>query len=281
MATGVPGVELSERSGEGGGEGDDDGERRRRVRYEALSDAELVAAMRRNDLRALGEFSLRFRPLLVDQARRAGIPPDDRDERVTDFLCDFALQLVEAPRPPRSLAAYLVASFRNRVVSDHRRRARQEARDRRESDDVGAAGERAVASACSEYSLRAVHGPDGEGDASLPPAVAGLARWLAATLTDDERQLLTWVAHYVPTRLVAEWLGINHSAAKVRISRLRARLRAAAVRHAAGLPDEERRELLRFFRHSPAFAGVPTPPTPCARSRTTQTRRQVAEEHEP
>jgi DNA-directed RNA polymerase specialized sigma24 family protein len=269
------GGELSERREEG----EDAEARHGRPRHEVLDDAELVAAMRRNDLRALREFGLRFRPLLVDQARRAGVAPDDRDERVTEFLCDFALHLVETHRLPRSLAAYLVTSFRNRVVSDHRARARRDAHDAHESDDVGAAGEQAVAGACSEYSLRAVHGPAAEGEAPLPPAVARLAAWLAGTLTDAERQLLTWVAHYVPTRLVAEWLGINHSAAKVRISRLRARLRAAAVRHAADLPDDERRELLRFFRHAPAFAG--DAPTPGARSRTTQTRRRVAEEHEP
>jgi hypothetical protein len=255
----------------------------------ALADAELVAAMRRNDLRALHEFSLRFRPLILDQARRAGIPAGEREECVAEFLVDLALRLVEMERVPRTLAAYLAAAFRNRAASAHRDRARRDARDAGEASEVGGGGERAVASACSEHSLRVVHGPGADDGAPLPPAVAALAGRLHARLTESERELLTWAAHYVPTRVIAGWLGVGHSAAKLRLWRLRARLRDDTVRYAAALAPAEREELLRFFRRAAALdedalatieRGTPpvAAPTPPSIPGPSPTRRRVAEE---
>jgi len=261
------------------------------ARQAALADVELVAAMRRNDLRALHEFSLRFRPLLLDQARRAGIPAGEREECVAEFLVDLAVRLVEMERAPRALAAYLAAAFRNRTASAHRDQARRDARDAGEASEIGGGGERAVASACSEHSLRVVRGPGADDGTPLPPAVAALATQLRARLTDPERELLTWAAHYVPTRVIAGWLGVGHSAAKLRLWRLRARLRGDAVRYAAALPLAEREELLRFFRRAAALdddalatieRGTPpsAAPTPTPTPGASPTRRRVAEEQQ-
>ena len=85
--------------------------------------------------------------------------------------------------------------------------------------------------------------------------------------------MLVWLAHHVPQRTIAEWQGLSYEVAAKRATRLRARLRAAAVRFAEALPVQERHELDLFFRRAGIVttpvtpAETPTMPTPVRRSR--------------
>lgn len=212
------------------------------------SDAELVLAMRRNEPGAFREFFCRFAPLIAAMARARRLPSAGLTERVNEFLDDAALRLSRvASTPPHSLAAYLAASFRRRdhnLVRDMR--CRERLRDAY-SVEAGGGSERAVLSATSEDAVRISHGPGWE-RAVLSPAIERLALALEEGLSEGDRQLLAWLGARVPQREIALWLGVTHGAMRVRITRLRARLRDAALRHAFRLDGAERAEIARFFR---------------------------------
>ncbi len=89
----------------------------------------------------------------------------------------------------------------------------------------------------------------------MPSGVTRLAELLSARLSDEERQLLAWVAEGVPQRVIAEWLGINREAAKKRIARLCRRLRGAATVLSAELPPETRREIDRLLHRAGEHRG--------------------------
>lgn len=222
-----------------------------RARYRAMSDAELVVAIRRNSLDALREFYARFEPMLMRHGRRAGISNDLTAECTNDVLAEVATRLATPKaRVPRLLAPYLIRSFRHRVINAARDRARRERRDHaaaEEDDDT--AEEPAVRTACSEYAIRASHGPGWE-IPPLPLVLERLSALLGEALTPEEHLLVSWVSAYVPLRFITAWLGIERSAAKMRISRVRARLKAVAMEHALAQDDDDRQELVRFFRRS-------------------------------
>ncbi|HEU4631437.1 MAG TPA: hypothetical protein VFS08_16915 [Gemmatimonadaceae bacterium] len=242
-------------------------------------DAALVAALRREERAALVELYTRFTPLLVRCARAWGAAPADRDELAAEVLGDVALTLMRHTTPvPRSLAAYLVTALRHRMGAAARAAAR--IRPPASSPDRGARrGGRATADPrahdgrhhdprhvgsdvardaedafCSEHSRRAA-APDPAAEATRP-ALARLAAHLDAQLDEDERLLLAWLAHHVPLRVAAGWLGLPYDTVAKRAQRLRARLRAAAARYVATLPDAERREVQRVLRRG--ASGVPS-----------------------
>ena len=223
------------------------------------SEAELVAAMRRNDAEAFREFFRRFAPLVTALARARRVPAAGLSERVDEFLNDAALRLARITSPPPgSLAAYLAISLRRRDYNHLRDlRCRERLRDAYSVDGAGGS-ERAILGATSEHAVRTSHGPGWEHGA-LSPAIERLALALEQGLTDDERQLLAWLGARVPQREIAVWLGVTHGAMRVRVTRLRARLRDAALRHAFRLEGWERAEIARFFRRAeieiPAAAG--------------------------
>lgn len=212
------------------------------------SDAELVAAMRRNEPGAFREFFARFAPLVTALARARWTGSGELSERITDFLDDTALRLCRATTPvPRTLAAWLAAAFRRRDLNAMRDlRCRERLREEY-SADAGGRSERVMPGATSENAMRASHGPAWEALA-LSPAIEQLALALERGLSGDERQLLAWLGARVPQREIAAWLGATHGATRVRITRLRARLRDAALRHAYRLDGPDRAELTRFFR---------------------------------
>jgi len=191
-----------------------------------MGDAALVAALRCQDESALREFYLRFRPMLLVVAARCGVPPGEREPLVEDCLTDIAIHFISVPAsPPRSLAAYLARSLRNRVLNAERARLRAAA-----AHGVGTAGEptEGQLAGSSEHARRA----SGELDEPpLSPALQRLAATLVAGLSEDDRLLAAWMSQCAPARDIAVWLGIAHKAASKRIERLRERLQAAALRH--------------------------------------------------
>lgn len=221
----------------------------------ALSDRELVERMRRYDSAALREFFARFEPLLMRAAYGMAVQTALRHEVVMQCLDDAAISLMRHTTPvPRSLAAYLLTAFRHDVINARRDERRRHAQHRTAVREGSAASEWIVLEASSEHAVRASRGPAYQDD-GFAPVLARLARALDEQLSEDERRLLTWVGHWVPQRLIAEWLGISYGAVRVRILRLRDRLHAAATRYAGCLSTEEQRLLQHFFRRTS------TPPT--------------------
>jgi len=213
-----------------------------RMRWRATSDTELVAAVRQGDFEALREFYARFEPLLARYAARAGLAFESWEDEAHDVLCDVVLALLAGDSRTRggvrSVHGYVIRAFRNRMLDAHRA---SERRDARETD------ERMVLESCSEYAVRQSAGA--LSNAHEPsPAIARLATVLDAALTAEERQMLIWVSNAVPMREIAQWLGIGYSAAKVRLSRLRSRLRERALRHVNECAGAEREELVGFLR---------------------------------
>jgi RNA polymerase sigma factor (sigma-70 family) len=215
---------------------------------ESWSDQELLQRMRRDDDVAIREFYRRFTPVLWKVARQEHVQPALRDDVVTDCLSDSAIHFMQATvAAPANLTGYLVSAFRHRVANDRR------ATERRVATGTAAAwsgdGEHVVREACSEASIRASAGPASE-TPPLSPVLERLSRVIDSGISDDERQMLRWVSASIPQRLIAEWLGITHNAARVRVLRLRERLIEIALRSDVARSPGERAELYEFFRRS-------------------------------
>jgi DNA-directed RNA polymerase specialized sigma24 family protein len=211
-------------------------------------DRALVMAMRAGDSPALAEFYRRFRPVLMVAAGRLSAVVD-RETLVEDTLTDAAVYLIAGRgAAPVSVAGYLVRGLRNRVLNDMRARGRLARRVEAATEDGN--DEAAVEACGSEYGRRISAGPDGPEAVGLAPAVARLAAVLDAAMTADDRVVATWLANGVTQRQIAEWLGLSDAAASKRVSRLRARLRAVAARHAAGAEAGDRRVLAGFLRRA-------------------------------
>jgi len=213
---------------------------------ESWTDHELLQRMRRDDAVAIREFYRRFTPVLWKEARRAHVQPALRDDLAIDCLSDSAIHLMQATvAVPSNLTGYLVAAFRHRLANDRRATKRRL--------DAGAAAvsygfdERVVREVCSEASLRASAGPAAEAP-PLSPVLERLSRVIDAGITDQERQILRWISAGIPQRLIGEWLGITHNAARVRVLRLRDRLIEVALRYEGPWLPGERDELYAFFR---------------------------------
>jgi hypothetical protein len=223
-------------------------------RYREANDDALVHAMRAGEEEAVCEFIERYQHLVLIQARRFGVPPDDRQHWTAEVLYDVALAMMRSVRPvPTSLPAYLIATCRRRVMMTERARR---ARMVRESALVGyAGGERIVVAGCSEESLRQAQGPASE-PASLPAVLDRLVVALDEQLDTGERTLLSWMGQRVPYGTMASWLGVTRSAVIKRAMRLRVRLLGVAMEFGQTLDSVDRRELVRFFRRTGALDAI-------------------------
>ena len=224
----------------------------------AFSDAALVEAMRASVPEAWTEFDARFRPLLERYAARIGIPRWEWSCCITEVLDDEALRLIERSREvPQQMASYLIRAVRNRHLALKRAALR---RDNRYARAVAAeeSSEGSVGPLVSEHTRRACEPPRVAEELQSPQTgAARLGQLLSARLSDDERQMLAWVAEGVPQRVIAEWLGINREAAKKRIARLCRRLQGAAEALTAELPPEARREIDRLLHRAGDERGDP------------------------
>jgi RNA polymerase sigma factor (sigma-70 family) len=216
--------------------------------WATLGERELVLAMRRDEPEAFTEFVARYHALLIRHARAARVGAAEQDAVVLEVLGDVAERLTSpGARIPRSLAAYLVASLKHRLLNSQRDAARHDRLREQALAELDTHHERAILSTCSEASLRASRGAAWEAPV-VRPAMARLAAALDRVLTDDERRLVAWVGQHVPQHRIAEWLGVSQAAVAKRIARLRARLRRVAFAYVATQEPAEQRELQRFFR---------------------------------
>ncbi|MGH7618441.1 MAG: RNA polymerase sigma factor [Gemmatimonadaceae bacterium] len=219
------------------------------------SDADLVAALRRGDVRAWSAFLTRFEPGLHAAARRMSLARAERLACVRDLLADEALRLSTAHTPPpRNLPAYLASALRHRQLAAKRH---AQCRDRHHSAASGERfGEMAVWSACSENALRLSAGRD-VATCEPSPAIARLSHALDARLTDEERLILTWVSEGISRSVIAEWVGMSPDGCTKRVWRLCRRLRAVAERHCAAASASDRRAIERVLsRHSRQVARI-------------------------
>ena len=250
------------RGDEGGRDGHGGG------RYGRLEAKALVRLMRDGDHLALSEFVRRYRGLLMSYAERFGVLGDDARTLVMDVLEDVALHLIHDPeKVPRSMDAYVVASFRNQVLKTRR----DASRGGRPEIDTTAGLDAApmdldAPGGSSQAMLRAAKGPGWE-PAPLSPALERLTAMLDSVLTTEERRLLSWVSEYVPQSEIALWTGVSHAAIRKQVERLRTRLAATAKLYAASLSVRERAELMRFFRRAKEFVvDHPDPANPSRRA---------------
>lgn len=223
-------------------------ERRYEAGAEAWTDQELLQRLRRDEPAAIRQFYRRFTPVLWKEARRAHVQPALREDVANDSLTDSALHLMQpAVTMPSNLTGYLVAAFRHRLANDRRATKRRAAAGEAAASRTG--GELVVRELCSEASIRASAGPGAEAP-PLSPVLERLSRVVNAGINDQERQILRWVSASISQRLIAQWLGITHNAARVRVLRLRDRLIDLALRDDGPWQPGEREELYEFFRRS-------------------------------
>ena len=215
-------------------------------------DYDIVVAMRRGESAAFEQFVERFHRILLDYARRAGVPDMERDELVGELLDDVAIQLMTRSAPlPQNPRMYLLSALRHRLLNRKRDRERRQRVVSEAARAVfGDASARTVASrrrAARRISCRASRGPDWEGT-PLPRAIERLSGRLSEALRPEERQLLVAVAENIPQREIAEWLGVSYAVARKRLERLRARLTDVAMQYSNSLERDDARELRRFFQ---------------------------------
>src|SRR4051812_30826122 len=90
------------------------------------SDVEIVPALRRGEPEAFGLFVERFHRILLDYARRAGLPPLERDEFASELLDDVALHIMTRTTPlPDNPRMYLLSAFRHKLLNAKRARGRR------------------------------------------------------------------------------------------------------------------------------------------------------------
>lgn len=206
-------------------------------------DLRLLLGIREGDSTALRAFVKRFRPLLLDQARRLHVADGERVTIVTSFLDDILISLARLT-PPKALSSYVVTSFRNCIAAMHRHESMLERQAEAHAEELGA--ERVVGGSCSEFMLRSV-GALEVGEAPQPIPGAALLNALLKSCTVEEKQLLVWISHRVPLRDCAGWLGISYDSAKQRVSRLRARLKCESAVFISNSPADKREALVRIL----------------------------------
>lgn len=238
--------------------------------YELATDVQLVARLRADDRRAFHEFYQRLAPALHAQARRLGVPREDRWLVVTGLLDDLVLRLTRFRMPVRkSLEDLAMVALRSAVFQARRKDERQRRLEREHATELEENWQSVVASCVSEATIRAALDPlvalivAEEQASETDDPLRRLARALIAELDLNQVRLLEWSWEGVAQRTMAEWLGTTHTAVRTRLSRLRADLRIAATVWAAGLEGAERARLDRFLaRAASADARIPqaTPP---------------------
>jgi hypothetical protein len=212
------------------------------------SDQSLVLAMRAGEERAFRDFFLRFEPLALHVARRAGVQPALRREAVDDGLGAIALHLARPTSvTPDRLGAYVAGALVMRLRGEHGTRERHERLEATAAETPHGGGESVLAGTCSAASLRASAGDASDGEVAVSSALMALLDEVRAATSEEERRVLGWLAERIPQRLIAEWTGVSHDVARKRIARLRTRLRTAVLRRAGEMPDVERASVMRVL----------------------------------
>lgn len=233
-------------------------------RAAALSDRALLEAIRAQRPDAIEELIRRCHSLVLRQATRLGIPRDERVVWAMELLYHVAMSIArETASTPRAIGPYVATACKRKAFTERRDRVVRERWEGDSTEELGGHSERAVVAACSEDSLRAARGPAWE-QPELPPVLERLVARIDGEISEQERQLLSWVGQHVPYSLIAEWLGVSRAAVTKRITRLRARLIRVACRFGGTLDPADTALLVRFLRRAGAvderrLAGLTAP----------------------
>jgi DNA-binding CsgD family transcriptional regulator len=220
--------------------------------FRAISDAALVAAVRRSEPEAIDEFLERFQEVVMSQAKLLRVPRHEWRGWTAELLCDVVVGLMEMKqRSPRSIVAYLIAAARNKHRAAQREWSIHQTRLTERATEVGGS-ERVLASVCSESTVRATYAPDWE-PARLPPVLDHLVSAIQGAITPDEHILLSWVSQRTSFSTIARMLGEHRSTVVKRVTRLRARLIELTMRFGHSLHARERQDLVRFLRRTGAY----------------------------
>jgi hypothetical protein len=202
------------------------------------------AAIARGDERIISLLFWQLRAALVPLAEARAPAGHEAEELITTFLDDFLVNLPTLAIEASQLKRYAIASFRNHLKMVRRS---DDARDNaytRAATRIGKSS--AIVAEChSEYSLASSDGSD-----ATSPETSSLRRDLAfrllTGLSKDEKILLQSVTKGIPLRKTAGWLGIEYSACRVKLHRLRWRLQREALSYAETASPKDR-EALRLL----------------------------------
>jgi hypothetical protein len=164
---------------------------------------------------------------------------------------------MERAETPASLAALVTTcSKRSALARERALKARQriEAENTLELEGVQDDGRRehAVSTTTSQGSIQDTVGPAWE-PSPLPVSLERLVAAMEEGLSEDERQLLSWVAQRISFTMIAMWLNEPRSTVVSRVTRLRIRLLEAAYRYSWWLDRVGHAEVLKFFRRTGVF----------------------------
>lgn len=226
-------------------------------RYRNATEVELIGAMRTGVGAAVDEFIERYQSVAFSCARSHRIPADELDHWVKQLLNDVALWLMARTEVPASLVGLVRACSHRRATSRERAlRARRciEEQNLVELEGMSDDGrhEHALSTTTSQGSIRDTVDPTYD-PSPLPLSLEQLVSAMEEGLTDDERQLLSWVSQRVSYTTIAIWLNEPRSTIVTRVTRLRVRLLEAAYQYAWWLDRAEHAEVLRFFRRTGVF----------------------------
>lgn len=201
------------------------------------SPVDLLAAVKRSDPRALREFLDRYFPLAQRIVRKLGVGPDNVREVAMTVLDDILVGLT-GPGSLRigDIEAYIVIAARNHVLSE---------RNRDQSRKNG------------QEETRIADLPDGDIEMLIssrsPDCSTTIERVYAKAierLTPAECELLAYMTEWVPPRVIADWLKIEHGTARQRIFRLKQDLRRNVLREVNVLPTDERKRMQALLKRA-------------------------------
>lgn len=207
----------------------------------------LLAGMRRGEEQAIERFHSTYELRLIDIARSQGVPRGECASTVLEFLSVCVESLFSSSVIPRSLTAYVTASFCNFVRDRQRADTTRREREADACTEVGTSGERAALDSCSEYTARMASGSD----TTDPPSTARSRFMLAilGELSEEDRELIEYRSK-LSLREAAELTEMTYGNAKVRMFRIRAQLIARARAVVLELPAGDRAELARFLKRA-------------------------------
>ncbi|HEX6252528.1 MAG TPA: hypothetical protein VFZ56_13990 [Gemmatimonadaceae bacterium] len=220
--------------------------------------ATLLANLRSGDPRAAREFARRFNGVLKRSGRRLGLEPSDLPELIATVLDDVMLHLMQSSAAaPENLESYVVVVLRNTV----RREVRLAATRGADNEISLEAARHELRTAAASADAGSDDHPDGEpaDDGPADEALRRLYEPVLSGLTPEQRELLGYMLDHVPARVVAQWLGIEHAAARVRIHRLRRLVRTRILARLPLMNARDRAHVERLLRRAGVVLSAPAP----------------------
>lgn len=147
---------------------------------------------------------------------------------------------------PDNLESYVVVVLRNTA--------------RRDARLATARGANEISLEAARRELRSAAAPSASSPGNDPmkdgPADEALRRLyepVLSELTAEQRALLGYMLEHVPARRIAQWEGIEHAAARVRIHRLRRLIRARILARLPLISAGDRMHVERLLRRAGVF----------------------------